>query len=81
MSYDICIYRREVKEQVDRGGDLAEMDHPPFTTSELEQFVDRLTTSGYALKFEGADPPRVRKRNRRLPGASVLGEMKRGYKR
>lgn len=54
MSYDVCIYRAEVKAKADTGLELDEFEHPAFPAADLATIVARLERRGYRPEATGA---------------------------
>ncbi len=50
MSYDLHIFHREVKKQVDAGLELDTFEHPPLEAADVERFLERLGRYGYTLE-------------------------------
>jgi hypothetical protein len=52
MSYDLQIFHREVKTQMETGLELDSFEHPKLETEDVEEFLERLGKYGYMLEAE-----------------------------
>ena len=52
MSYDLQIFHREVKTQVETGLELDAFEHPILETGDVKEFLVRLGKYGYTLETE-----------------------------
>jgi hypothetical protein len=55
MSYDLQIYHREVKTQIETGLELDAFEHPKLETEDVEGFLVRLGKYGYTLESETSE--------------------------
>jgi N-acetyl-anhydromuramyl-L-alanine amidase AmpD len=52
MSYDLQIFHREVKTQVETGLELDSFEHAKLESEDVEEFLERLGKYGYTLEAE-----------------------------
>ena len=55
VSYDISVFRREVRDAVERGADLEAVERAPFEPQQIADFVAALAACGYEPEASTAD--------------------------